>query len=50
MTVSSSLAVLSILGVEIGFVVAGHAVTVEAGLKFLLNGILEGLYAEYVPC
>ena len=41
--VSSSLAVLSVLGIEIRFVVAGHAVAVEDGLKFLLNGVLKGL-------
>ena len=41
--VSSSLAVLLVLGIEICFVVAGHAVAVEAGLKFLLNGFLKGL-------
>ena len=41
--VSSLLAVLSVLGIEIHFVVAGHAVTVEDSLKFLLNSVLKGL-------
>ena len=41
--VSSSLVVLSVLGIKLHFVIAGHAVAVEAGLKFLLNGVLKGL-------